>query len=166
MKKFFKEFKEFIMRGNVLDLAVAVIIGAAFQDIVTSLTDNIISPVIGLFTQMNFDELTLVIPFIDPFNSENVTNVTIKYGAFITSVINFIIMAFVIFLLVKGVNKIMHLGKKKEEEKPEEEPRVKECPFCISEIDIRATRCKFCAAELPTAAKIEIQKPEIEKNKD
>lgn len=139
MKKFFQEFKEFIMRGNVLDLSVAVIIGAAFQAIVTSLTDNIISPVIGIFTQMNFNELMLKIPFGDNI-------VTIKYGAFITAVINFLIMAFVIFLLVKAINKIMSLGKKKDVE--EEAPKVKTCPFCITEIDIKATRCPHCTSQL------------------
>lgn len=149
MKKFFKEFKDFVMRGNVLDLSIAVIIGAAFQAIVTSLTDNIISPIIGLFTKMNFDELVLTIPFYDPFNPESSTSVVIKYGAFITAVINFLIMAFVIFLLVKGINKLMNLGRKKKKEEEPAEPKTKECPFCISEIDIRATRCKFCTAEQP-----------------
>ncbi|MGN0536991.1 MAG: large conductance mechanosensitive channel protein MscL [Acutalibacteraceae bacterium] len=149
MKKFFKEFKDFVMRGNVLDLSVAVIVGAAFQAIVKSLTDNIISPIIGLFTRMNFDELALTIPFYDPFNPENSTSVVIKYGAFITAVINFLIMAFVIFLLVKGINKIMNLGKKKKKEEEPAAPTTKECPFCMSEIDIRATRCKFCTAEQP-----------------
>lgn len=137
MKKFFGEFKNFIMRGNVLDLAVAVIIGAAFQAIVTSLTDNIISPVIGLFTKMNFDQLAVTIPY---------TDVTIKYGAFITSVINFIIMAFIIFLIVKAINKIMTLGKKKEE--AAEEAATKECPYCKSEISIEATRCPHCTSKL------------------
>ena len=138
MKKFFKEFKDFIMRGNVLDLSVAVIVGAAFQAIVTSLTDNIISPVIGIFTQMNFDELMLVIPFGD-------SNVTIKYGAFITAVINFLIMAFVIFILVKAINKVLSLGKKKEEAPA---PTTKKCPFCITDIDINATRCPHCTSQL------------------
>ncbi|MEE0930325.1 MAG: large conductance mechanosensitive channel protein MscL [Acutalibacteraceae bacterium] len=139
MKKFFKEFKEFIMRGNVLDLSVAVIVGAAFQSIVKSLTDNIISPVIGLFTQMNFDELMLVIPF--PNNE-----VTIKYGAFITAVINFLIMAFVIFVLVKAINKVMSLGKKKEIQ--EEKATTKKCPYCKTDIDIEATRCPNCTSKL------------------
>lgn len=104
LKKFLNEFKEFIMRGNVLDLAVAVLVGAAFQSIVTSLTDNIISPVIGLFTRMNFDQLSVQIPY---------TDVIIKYGAFITSVINFLIMALIIFLIVKVINKIMTFGRKR-----------------------------------------------------
>lgn len=104
MKKFFGEFKTFIMRGNVLDLAVGVIIGAAFQAIVTSLTSDIISPILGLFGGMNFDQYALTIG-----------DVSIGYGKFLTAVINFIIMAFVIFLIVKLVNKIMAIGKKPEE---------------------------------------------------
>ncbi len=123
------------MKGNVLDLAVAVIIGAAFQNIVTSLTDNIISPIIGLFTKMNFDQLVLQIPG---------TDVVLKYGAFITAVINFLIMAFVIFLLVKSINKVMTLGKKAEEEKK----TTKKCDFCKSEINIEATRCPHCTSKL------------------
>lgn len=137
MKKFLNEFKEFIMRGNVLDLAVAVLVGAAFQSIVTSLTDNIISPVIGLFTRMNFDQLSVQIPY---------TDVIIKYGAFITSVINFLIMALIIFLIVKVINKIMTFGRKKEEQTQEE--TTKECPYCKSEISIGATRCPHCTSKL------------------
>ena len=137
MKKFLNEFKEFIMRGNVLDLAVAVLVGAAFQSIVTSLTDNIISPVIGLFTRINFDQLSVQIPY---------TDVIIKYGAFITSVINFLIMALIIFLIVKVINKIMTFGRKKEEQTQEE--TTKECPYCKSEISIDATRCPHCTSKL------------------
>lgn len=137
LKKFLNEFKEFIMRGNVLDLAVAVLVGAAFQSIVTSLTDNIISPVIGLFTRMNFDQLSVQIPY---------TDVIIKYGAFITSVINFLIMALIIFLIVKIINKIMTFGRKKEEQTQEE--TTKECPYCKSEISIDATRCPHCTSKL------------------
>ena len=128
MKKFFSEFKEFIMRGNVLDLAVGVIIGAAFQAIVTSLTSDIISPILGIFGGVNFDQFQVTI-----------NGATIMYGKFITAVINFLIMAFVIFLIVKLVNKVMSLGKKTE---PEEAPATKKCPFCFSDIDIKisATR--------------------------
>lgn len=136
LKKFLNEFKEFVMRGNVLDLAVAVLVGAAFQSIVTSLTDNIISPVIGLFTRMNFDQLSVQIPY---------TDVIIKYGAFITSVINFLIMALIIFLIVKVINKIMTFGRKKEEQTQEE--TTKECPYCKSEISIDATRCPHCTSK-------------------
>jgi len=153
MKKFFGEFKEFIMRGNVLDLAVAVIIGAAFQNIVTSLTDNIISPLIGLFAKMNFDDLSLKIEFPSLVEGVLGTEVEIKYGAFLTAVINFLIMAFIIFLLVKGINKLMNIGKKKEEE--EEAATTKECPYCKSEIAIEATRCPHCTSQLEVEEKKE-----------
>lgn len=146
MKKFFGEFKEFIMRGNVLDLAVAVIIGAAFQNIVTSLTDNIISPILGLCTKINFDQLVLKINFPDLIGGGEGTDVVIKYGAFITSVINFLIMALIIFIIVKAINKLMSIGKKKEEE--EEAATTKECPYCKSEIAIEATRCPHCTSKL------------------
>ena len=135
MKKFFGEFKTFIMRGNVLDLAVGVIIGAAFQAIVTSLTSDIISPILGLFGGMNFDRYALTIG-----------DVSIGYGKFLTAVINFIIMAFVIFLIVKLVNKIMAIGKKPEEPA---EPTKKICPFCQSEISIKATKCPHCTSDIP-----------------
>ena len=134
MKKFFSEFKEFALRGNVMDLAVGVIIGAAFQAIVNSLVEDIISPLIGLFADVNFNDLAW-----------QIGGVPIKYGAFITAVINFIIMAFVIFLLVKGLNKLSTLGKKKEEAKP----TTKKCPYCFTDIPIQATRCPNCTAELP-----------------
>ena len=135
MKKFFAEFKSFALRGNVMDLAVGVIIGAAFQGIVTALVDNIISPLIGLFANTNFDSLTLTVG----------ENVTIKYGAFLTAAINFVIMAFVIFLLVKGLNKLSGIGKK------EEAPTTKKCAYCYTEIHVKATRCPNCTVELPTA---------------
>ncbi len=135
MKKFFEEFKTFIMRGNVLDLAVGVIIGAAFQAIVTSLTNDIISPILGLFGGMNFDQLAI-----------SVGDVTIGYGKFLTALINFIIMAFVIFLIVKLVNKVMSLGRKPEEPS---EPTTKKCPYCLSEIDIKATKCPHCTSNIP-----------------
>ncbi len=135
MKKFFGEFKEFIMRGNVMDLAVGVIIGSAFGAIVTSLTEDLITPLLGIFGGMDFSDLSFEI------NGSH-----FMYGKFITAVINFLIMAFIIFLLVKGINKLMSLGKKKEEE---EEPTTKVCPFCCSEIDINATKCPHCTSDQP-----------------
>ena len=102
MKKFFSEFKEFIMRGNVLDLAVGVIIGAAFQAIVTSLTSDIISPILGIFGGVNFDQFQITI-----------NGATIMYGKFITAVINFLIMAFVIFLIVRLCHSAKKLNPKK-----------------------------------------------------
>ncbi|MEE1047109.1 MAG: large conductance mechanosensitive channel protein MscL [Clostridia bacterium] len=134
MKKFLKEFKEFAMRGNVIDLAVGVIIGAAFQKIVTSLVNDVVSPIIGLVAKQNFNDLVL-----------EFAGVTVKYGAFITEVINFIIMAFVIFVMVKALNKLATIGKKEEEEK---EPDTKKCPYCCTEIDIKATRCPHCTSEI------------------
>ena len=103
-KGFVGEFKKFVLRGNVLDLAVGVIIGAAFQSIVTSLTNNIISPILGIFGKVNFTEFKLVLN----------ENAAIAYGAFITDVINFIIMAFGVFVMIKLINKISSIGKKEE----------------------------------------------------
>ena len=150
MKKFFNEFKEFISRGNVLNLAVGVIIGAAFQSIVKSLTDDIISPVIGLLVKTDFKDLSIVVKeaILDEAGEILTPEVAIRYGAFITAIINFFIMAFVVFLIVKFVNKIMELGKKKEEPAAPEEPTTKICPYCKSEIAIEATRCSHCTSEI------------------
>ena len=134
MKKFFEEFKEFATRGSVIDLAVGVIIGGAFQGIVTSLVNDIISPIIGLLAKKDFSAWQI-----------EVLGVQIKYGSFITAVVNFLIMAFVIFLLVKGLNSLNKLHKKPE---PEKEPTTKKCPYCMTEIDIKATRCPHCTSEL------------------
>lgn len=136
MKKFFKEFKEFISRGNVLDLAVGVIIGGAFSSIVTSLTDNIIKPIINC---IGGGEIQGKIHLV----GENY----IDYGSFISAVINFIIMAFIIFCIVKAVNKAMSLGRKKDE-KVEEVPTTKICPFCKSEIAVDAVKCPNCTSDI------------------
>ena len=133
MKSFLSEFKKFVLRGNVIDLAVGVIIGAAFQAIVNSLVDDIISPLIGLIADTDLSDMVATVGGVD-----------IRWGAFVTAIINFIIMAFVIFLIVKGINKAAELGKKKEEEKP----TTKVCPHCKSEINIEATRCPHCTSEL------------------
>lgn len=133
MKKFFQEFKDFAMRGSVIDLAVGVIVGGAFQKIVNSLVTDIISPILGLFAKENFNGLSL-----------NVMGVSIQYGSFITEVINFIIMAFVIFVMVKTLNKIASFHKKPEEEEQTE----KKCSYCMSKIDINATRCPYCTSVL------------------
>lgn len=134
MKKIIEEFKEFALRGNVIDLAVGVIIGAAFQNIVTSLTDDIISPLIGLVAKTDFKDMAVT-----------VFDVNVKYGSFITAVINFLIMAVVLFALIKLMNKAASLGKK---EDPAAAPTTKKCPFCKSEIDITATRCPHCTSQL------------------
>ena len=130
-----KEFKNFISKGNVVDMAVGVIIGAAFKDIVTSLVDNIISPVIGIFGGASFDSLQ--------YNLFG--KAIINYGAFLTAVINFLIMAFVVFLIVKFVNTITKLMARKKEE---DAPATKTCPYCKSDIAIDATRCPHCTSEL------------------
>lgn len=133
MKKFLKEFKDFALRGNVMDMAVGVIIGAAFQAIVTSLTNDVISPFIGLFGKTDFSSMVLTFRGVD-----------IRYGAFITAVINFIIMAFIIFLLIKVLNKITSIGHHEEPAAP----TTKDCPYCCSKISIKATKCPHCTSEL------------------
>ena len=154
MKAFLDEFKKFIMRGNVIDLAVGVIIGGAFQAIVNSLVNDIVSPVLSLVTKgINFADKFIIlttdeVSFKTVEAAKEAGYATLSYGSFITAVINFIIMAFVIFLLVKGINKVSDLGKKKEEEAPAA-PTTKACPFCKSEISIEATRCPHCTSELP-----------------
>jgi len=133
MKKFLNEFKDFALKGNVLNLAVGVIIGAAFQGVVSSLTENILSPIIGLLTRQNFDSLML-----------EVLGITLRYGAFITSIINFIIMAFVVFLLVRLMNIILAIGH----DKQQAPLTKKKCKYCLSEIDINAIRCPACTSLL------------------
>ena len=136
MKTFIKEFKTFISRGNVLDMAIGVIIGGAFSSIVKSLVDDIINPLLGLFGGMNFDQLVLHLG----------SDVTLYYGKFITAVINFLIMSFLVFLIVKMMNQITERLKVKEEEKSKVEGKI--CPFCKSEIHIEATKCPHCTADV------------------
>ena len=133
MKKFVNEFKTFIKRGNVMDMAVGIIIGAAFKAIVDSLVNDIINPLLGLAGGMNFDQYVL-----------NVNGSVIAYGKFITAIINFLIMAFIIFLLVRTINKMLSAGKK-EEPKP---VTTKKCPYCLSDIALEATRCPHCTSVL------------------
>ena len=128
--KFMEEFKKFALRGNVMDMAVGVIIGGAFSGIVTSLTDNFINPILN--------ELTGAASYtwqdVGGFAS-----------AFLSAVVNFIIMAFILFCLMRGVNKLMNLGKKPEAPAA---PTTKKCPFCKTDIDIEATRCPHCTSML------------------
>lgn len=130
MKKFLEEFKAFALRGNVMDMAIGIIIGGAFTGIVTSLTDNFINPILMLITGQERYSLGEIAAF---------------GTAFISAVINFVITAFILFCLLKGMNKLMSLGKKKEEEAA---PVTKICPYCKSEIDIEATRCPHCTSQL------------------
>lgn len=137
----FKEFKKFIMRGNVLDMAVGIIIGNAFKDIVDSLVDNIIMPAIScLIGKVDISGL-----------SANIGEIHIAYGQFLNTILNFLIIAFSLFMAIKIVNKINEINKaamsklgRKSEEKPE--PTTKKCPYCLSEIDIHATRCPHCTS--------------------
>jgi len=147
----FKEFKEFAMRGNVVDMAVGIIIGAAFGLIVKSLVADIIMPPIGLLLgNVDFSDLFAVLkggttpgPFLTLAEAQKAGAVTINYGLFINTVINFVIVAFAIFMLIRGLNKL-----KREKEAPAEEPTTKECTHCFSTISIKATRCPHCTSEL------------------
>lgn len=133
MKKFFEEFKKFIARGNVMDMAVGVIIGGAFTGIVTSLVNDIITPLLGLFGGMNFDKYQW-----------NITkDVVLYYGNFITAIINFLIMALIVFIIVRTLN---NAGKRFKKDTPAK--TTKKCPYCKSEIAIDATRCPHCTSEL------------------
>lgn len=148
---FFKEFKDFISKGNVIDLAVGVIIGGAFSGIVNNLVTNIVTPAISLLTgKVSFTDMFIALDggeYATLAAAQEAGAATLNYGLFIQAVIDFIITAFVIFLLVKGINKIRSLGKK-EEEVVEVAPTTKVCPFCKSEINIDASRCPNCTSEV------------------
>ena len=139
-KGFFSEFKKFILRGNVMDMAVGVIVGGAFTSIVTSLNKDILTPILGIFGGTDFSNLFVVL-------GEGEEAPVLMYGNFITAVINFLITAFVIFCLIKGINAVSEKMKKKEEAAPAA-PTTKKCPFCKSEIAIDATRCPHCTSQL------------------
>ncbi len=140
MKKFFEEFRAFIAKGNVLDMAVGVIIGGAFGSVVSGLTDNIIQPLLNCIGGAEVQGK------IQLFGTENY----LDYGAFISAIINFLIMAFVVFLIVKSVSRVSQaaqkLSKKEEEEAPA--PTTKICPYCRSEIDIEAVKCPHCTSDI------------------
>ena len=133
------EFKKFIMRGNVMDMAVGVIVGGAFTSIVTSLNKDILTPIIGIFGGTDFSHLSIVLG-----SGEEAP--VLAYGNFITAVLNFLITAFVIFVLVKTINKLNDGLSKKEE--PKAAPTTKKCPYCKSTIAIDATRCPNCTSHL------------------
>jgi large conductance mechanosensitive channel len=143
-----KEFREFIARGNVLDLAVAVIIGAAFGKIITSLVDGVLMPPVGmLLGKVNFADLFIDLSGQHPASLADAKAKSlpvITYGAFLNDIISFIIIAFVIFLIVKAMNK-----RKRQEAVA---PTTRDCPYCLSAIPIAATRCSGCTSELPATA--------------
>jgi large conductance mechanosensitive channel len=142
-----KEFKEFAMRGNVVDMAVGIIIGAAFGAIVKSLVSDIIMPPIGLLLgKVDFSNLFIVlkgrgISYSTLAEAQAAGAVTLNYGAFINTIISFIIVAFSVFLVIKNINRL-------KKEKPAAEPTTKECPYCFSVIPIKARRCAFCTSSL------------------
>lgn len=141
LKKFIEEFKAFALRGNVMDMAIGVIIGGAFTTIVTSLTENLINPILGLAGGTDLSGFVLSLGGIE-----------LRYGAFLTSVINFLIMAFVLFCLLKGMNKLASLAHRKEEAPAA--ATTKKCPYCKTEIAIDATRCPHCTSQL-----LDVEKP-------
>lgn len=134
IKNFFEEFKAFAMRGNVLDMAVGVVVGSAFTAIVNSLVNDIISPIIGLFFNADFSDVVI-----------QIGDVGIGVGAFLNAIINFLIVAFVLFMVIKTVNA---LHKKPAEPEAPAEPTTKVCPYCQSEISIKAVRCPHCTTKL------------------
>ena len=146
-----KEFKEFAMRGNVVDMAVGIIIGAAFGTIVKSFVDDVIMPPIGLLLgNVDFSNLFITLkqgatlgPYLTLADAKKAGAVALSYGAFINTIISFIIVAFSVFFLVKGMNKL-----KRQQEAPPAEPTTKECPHCLSTIPIKATRCAHCTSNL------------------
>jgi len=148
-----KEFKEFAMRGNVVDMAVGIVIGAAFSVIVKSLVSDVIMPPIGLLLgNVDFENLFAVLkqgatagPYASLADAKAAGAVSMNYGVFINTIISFVIVAFCVFLLIRNINKL-----KRKEEAPPPEPTTKECPYCLSTISIKATRCAHCTSELKT----------------
>lgn len=161
-----KEFKEFALKGNIIDMAIGVIIGGAFQKIVSSLVNDIIMPALAIFTgKVDFSDLVIT-----------VGNSSIKYGSFITTIVDFLIIAFSIFIAIRTINKlndkakenldkVSHknkIFKKNTAKDTVEEPITKICPFCFSEINIKATRCPHCTSDLTTEDSLESEKENIE----
>ena len=148
----FKDFKEFAMRGNVVDMAIGIVIGAAFGTIVKSFVDDVLMPPIGLLLgNVDFSNLFITLkegakaagPYASLAAAKAAGAVTLNLGVFINTIISFIIIAFAVFLVIKGINRM-----KREQEAPPAEPTTKECPFCFTTIPIQASRCPHCTSEL------------------
>lgn len=143
-----KEFKEFAMRGNVMDMAVGIVIGAAFGGIVSSLVNDVIMPPIGLLLKgVNFTNLFINLsatPYATLDEANKAGAPVIKYGLFLNSIINFLIVAFVLFLIIRQMNRLKH-------EAPAAAPATRPCPYCLSNIPLQATRCAFCTMEVRPA---------------
>lgn len=164
LKSFFSEFKKFAMRGNVIDMAVGIIIGAAFGKIVDSMVKDVIMPPIGLLMgSMDFSNLFFVLKDVPGHDgayaslaqAANAGATTLNLGNFLNAVISFTIVAFAVFILIKGINKVQVSLDKKEAAAEAAAPTTKQCPYCMSTIDIKATRCPHCTSELPAEAKAE-----------
>ena len=149
-----EEFKKFAMKGNMVDMAVGIVIGAAFGAIVKSLVSDILMPPIGiLMGNVNFSDLFVVLkegttpgPFATLAAAKDAGAVTLNYGLLVNTIVNFLIVAFAIFFVVRGINRL-----KAQEEAPPEEPTTKECPLCLSTVPIKATRCGHCTSDLKAA---------------
>lgn len=151
----FREFKEFAMRGNVLDMAVGIIIGGAFGTIISSLVSDVLMPPIGMaLGNVDFSDLFILLkegadaaaPYASLADAKTAGAVTINYGVFINSVISFLIVAFAVFMLIRTMNRL-----KREEAPPLVEPTTRDCPFCCSTIPLKATRCAHCTSEVKAA---------------
>jgi large conductance mechanosensitive channel len=151
----FKDFKEFIMRGSVVDMAIGIVIGAAFGAIVKSFVDDVLMPPIGLLLgNVDFSNLFITLkegakaagPYASLAAAKTAGAVTLNLGVFINTIISFLIIAFAVFLVIKGINRM-----KREQEAPAAEPTTRECPFCRSTIALKATRCPHCTSELGAA---------------
>ncbi len=144
------EFKEFIMRGNVMDMAVGVIVGGAFNTIVQSLVNDIIMPVISLATgKIDFTNLFISLngeKYVSLAAAQEAGAAVFAYGSFLQNILQFLIVAFALFMVIKGMNKLRKPA-------PEAAPTTKICPFCKNEVPIEATRCGFCTSELPADKK-------------
>jgi len=149
-----KDFKEFAMRGNVVDMAVGIVIGVAFGAVIKSLVADVIMPPIGLFLgNVDFSNLFITLkagkvagPYLSLAAAQAAGAVTLNLGLFINTIISFVIVAFAVFLLVRGINQL-----RREQEAPPAAPTTKECPFCLSEIPLKASRCPHCTSELGAA---------------
>lgn len=152
MKKMLKEFKQFAIKGNMIDLAVGMIIGTSFNKIVSSLVNDMIMPLLGIFTgKIDFAKLFIALDgktYETLAAAEEAGAACFKYGAFLAGLLDFIIMAFIVFLFIRGINKLREANKEPEAPATPAEPTTKICPFCKSEISIEATRCPHCTSEL------------------
>lgn len=154
-----KEFRQFIMRGNVVDMAVGIIIGVAFGAVVTSLVSDMIMPPIGLLVgNVDFTNLFVVLkngspagPYASLADAKATGAVTINYGVFVIAIISFIIIAFAVFMIIRYVNRLRYQMGRQKEEAAQAESTTKECPYCLSSIPLKASRCPQCTSQLETA---------------